>query len=324
MKLWKRMTLLMVLCMVLSLLAACGGEGGSDNQENQGDNDKVTVEDQQGDDKEQKETEEIQAPEEEYVLISKKHNKMGDHLYFYDDQGRIAKCEIYYDGVLKYNVQYEYEEGADGTVVCNARQYYAEGADDRGRLYYFTEEYIYDAQGLLLKYTQYSAGEDRNYDLSEEYEYDDQGRLIKQWNYNDGRDPEPELQNLYEFYYDDQDRLVRKDVYVRSTDEMAWYEAYGYNENGENIYYTTLNPDGTRYGYDEGTPAPESPTHVWEYDYYDDGTLFSAEQKNISLGNTICTQYYDKYGNMVSVRDEKTGDPYTYEYAPLSQAPRVE
>ena len=322
MKLWKKAALLMVLCMALSLLAACGGDGGNAGQDDQGGNGKATLENQQGDDTKQGETEAVLVPEEEYVLISKKHNKMGDEYFFYNDQGTIVKSEIYYDGELDTIVQYTYEEGADGTLVCNAPHYYADGADDRGRLYYFTDEYIYDAQGLLLKHTQYSAGEDRNYDYSEEYEYDDQGRLTKKWDYTDSRDAEFELKTMYEFIYDENGRLSRKNIYVRSTDEMAWYEAYGYNENGENIYYTKLNPDGTRYGYDEGTPAPESPTHVWEYEY-EDGRLWKAEQKNIALGNTICTEYYDEFGMLVIVEDEKV-DIYTYEYAPLSQAPRAE
>ena len=324
MKLWKRMTLLAVLCMVLSLLAACGGDTGNASQDDQGDNDKTTVEQQKEDDK-QEETEEIQAPDEEYVLISITSSKGGDY-YFYDEQGRIAKVEKYYDGKLESNVLYSYEEGADGTVICNAPEYYANGADDRGRLYYATYEFIYDSQGLLLKETVYSGGEKRNYEYSTEYEYDAQGRLIKQWGYKDGRDSEPELVDMYEYIYDDQGRLDRKNVYIKNTTEMSYYWDYGYNEKGENDYYVQLKPDGTRYGYsyEEGTPAPEGPTHVWEYMYHDNGTVRLAEQKHIELGNPICTEKYDEYGMLISVRDDKTGDTNTYEYAPLSQAPRAE
>ena len=327
MKLWKKAALLMALCMALSLLAACGGDAGQDDKDS---NDKATVENQQNDDgkeedKKQDETEAVLVPEEEYVLISESSSKFADN-YFYDDQGRIAKVEEYYDGKLKYNVLYSYEEGADGTVICNAIHYFANGADDRGRLYEQTDEFIYDSQGLLLKETVYSRGEKRRYEYSTEYAYDDQGRLIQQWGYKNGSDSEAELVDMLEYIYDDQGRLDRKNVYIKSTTEMSYYWDYGYNEKGENDYYVQLKPDGTRYGYgfDEGTPAPEGPTHAWEYRYHDNGTVRLAEQKRLDLGNTICTEKYDEYGMLISVRDEKTGNTNTLEYAPLSQAPCVE
>ena len=113
---------------------------------------------------------------------------------------------------------------------------------------------------------------------------------------------------------------------VDAAKNRAIVEGVNICKKGENDYYVQLKPDGTRYGYgfDEGTPAPEGPTHAWEYRYHDNGTVRLAEQKRLDLGNTICTEKYDEYGMLISVRDEKTGNTNTLEYAPLSQAPRVE
>ena len=310
MKFWKRMTLLMILCMVLSMLVGCGGDDANAGQGNQGGNDKVTVEDQQGDDK-QEETEALQAPEEEYLLIRKSKGDI-EELYGYNSEGVLVQVTTIRDEQVRYISYYTYSEGENGTTLCHVEPQRAEGFED---VVAFQYDYVYDANGNCIREAQYMDGSFEGLNL---YEYNDQNQLIKSEWYKDN---ENELREMIRYFYDENGYLIREEFYYYGSEEMSGYTIYKYNELGEEIYQQKCNADGTSAL--TGEPVSEEPMYVWEKEYDDNGRLTSAKKKYADgVGGTLekLLYTYDEFGGIIQMYDNDAW----YDYAPASQVERVE
>lgn len=151
--------------------------------------------------------------------------------------------------------------------------------------------FAFNANGDLVKKEHLPWGGDNTY-----YTYDENGRLIEtqetDWDgvIDDGSLPGNENQK---YFYDENDNVIRIDVYRPEYDGLAEYYTFKYDENGNKTY------EALRYGSNNELQYEET------YEYDENGKLIGSQE--------ACENCeYDENGNLV--KEIVDGITVTYEY----------
>lgn len=355
----KRRAVIQLVLLSAALFASCGKSGETDNTEPNGTEEVWDIETVSDETEiaEQKAEEDPEGTPAEAVLIRRATRHEGDGTTFvayeeeYDEAGNQIKL-IYYeeDGSISSWAEREYDafgnwtkntiyEGDGSISLLAVYEYDAAGkktksssyaADVRGSFCLrMWEEYEYDTDGNMIRYTDYYG--DGSFYGRHEFEYDVFGNLLTETSYNkDGNISQKSVKA-----YDSYGNLIMKSWYSYHADGSVsdWYEyEMEYDESGNEI----------REHCDESgvISLVERTYDMWGNNtkiisYKSDGSIdWWTEKEYDSLGNeTLSIRYqedgsidwriereYDQFGNLIKrVDDGVFIDWDEYEYDELGR-----
>lgn len=293
-------TLLLVVLMSLSLLAACGADkktktvNGKDTDSDDGPVDVVVEEGQ---------TKRLASVTVEAKQGIQRRNM--EMKFEYDEKG-IVSCEkdadyrevILFDGSISRPTEYTYynedgtQSGAESFVYDTEGQLIQKTADQGMTVY----EYTYDADGRLAASTlkTYYNGEEI-FKTTYSYEFDENGQMIRSIQTPDSED---ELGWIHT--YNAEGQLIEKvNTYHGSTGDR-W--TYAYDGDGNLIKEDTPDED-TEYQYNQfGQMVKKDQSgSITEYRYDDNGLLIEEIETYDGEVDASTTYRYDAMGDLVEM-----------------------
>ena len=221
--------------------------------------------------------------------------------YEYDDSGRIVTCSITTQGkgTNKTNKTTTFVYGANGKLAKKS------DLDEAGNVRY-SHEWVYDKDGNLIQEISLAGDEQR---VLREYSYDENGLLVKEIEY----DEEGGIERVYEYKYDENNRLIQKSMRY---DEDITITDYEYDENGELITEPEFEEEyeNVKYEYDPETGLPISRTtrsgdgYGYTVDeFYPTGIVMKSTWYSED-GEATRVHLYDEYGKQTE------SDTTSYQY----------
>ncbi len=175
----------------------------------------------------------------------------------------------------------------------------------------------YNIYGDVIRYVS-PWGEEDNYEAEYEYEFDAEGRVIKSTEYVDG-----EVYCRTEYEYDADGRLVRETIYIG--EEVS--RIYEYNEYGDLVKNTFVPADRVfedKYVYDANGKPISSDSFVdgeldfhTEYEYDEHGNLIKktcSDDEGTNWNNYVIEYEYDDNGNLLKSTQQLQNGTVVSEY----------
>lgn len=167
---------------------------------------------------------------------------VGDGKYYVtyeNSEDGLKQKAVDYDEDGVYNGYTENEYNADGKIIKNSNY-----IDTETFSYDYTNVYEYDADGKLLRRIGYENGEEPR--GKTEYEYNENGNLTKEIGY----DEEGSLDDTTVYEYDENGNQIKKTIYEED-DEFDGCVTYEYDEDGNLLKESSYDEDNVMEGYIE-------------------------------------------------------------------------
>lgn len=215
--------------------------------------------------------------------------------YTYDEQGHLIEVAVP-KGKDSFEQRTSYHYNSKGNLSAVWRYEFLKRWDGIGwteghEELVYREEYVYDAQGRLLRYNAPSIeATNALYGDLVEYAYREEDRCVEAQYYRTGGNGQKEKSYYAEMYYDQEGKLLFIDMQFGEGVGNAKME-YAYNENGD-VASATM-----KYGYD-GKDIPDSAGTEFLYDQY--GNVI----KMLFYVNGECVYSYEYHTSPVNVTPE--------------------
>lgn len=208
--------------------------------------------------------------------------------YKYDgNNNKIYEALIDYEGNIAYSYTYSYDRNGR----LQSTTYYNTGINN------YVKEYLYNDAGIVISEIE----KHDNYTVTTKYVLNDHGDIIKNTRTTETANGKTEVEQTYEFTYDDAGRVIEKVSHGLEGDVTT--ENFEYNEQGDIV-------KAESHSSDNHTEIRET-----EYVYDENGKITKETSTRTAYSQSEMHTEYDDHGNKIreTVGDRSNNYEYTYD-----------